>query len=384
MPKTKKAQKHSLRPYIVRASSVAAVLLFIVVSFLAIGLLKTKEVAFETAAPLTPVPDEVALNVFPIGVDPLEELIVENPLVDNYFQKHITVRPKKTPRDGWFHQVLAMLTQYDWYQNLASPISRILVVDSGERKEEVLRNFSQILKWTKEEELTFATLVAGSSPVLPEGKFTPGHYVVNKDASPEEVAHLLLEQFDAQVLSRYPEELQEVVPLQDALTLASILEREAYDFEDMRYIAGVVWNRLFIGMDLQIDATLQYAKAKQRGGRLLSLRTSTSIPHTTHTKTRACHHRQLPTLQPKRSLLHSILKRLTASSISMMLKVDSTATLPTKDTLPNSRSTTAKADKKTVLKDRLFICRYVSIQELKRVLPQRRQGTVCDHACFVS
>jgi cell division protein YceG involved in septum cleavage len=261
MPKAKKQKNRSLRTFMVRASSVAAVLVFILVSFVAIGLLKTKEVAFETAAPLTPVEDELSANVFPIGVDPLEESIIENPLVDTYFAKHITVRPKKTPRDGWFHQVLAMLTQYDWYQNLASPISRILVVDSGERREEVLRNFSQILKWTDEEELTFATLVAGSSPNIPEGKFTPGHYVVNKDATPEEVAHLILEQFDSQVLSRYPEKLQEVVSIEDALTLASILEREAYDFEDMRYIAGVVWNRLFIGMDLQIDATLQYAKA---------------------------------------------------------------------------------------------------------------------------
>jgi UPF0755 protein len=28
----------------------------------------------------------------------------------------------------------------------------------------------------------------------------------------------------------------------------------------MRHIAGVIWNRLFIDMNLQIDATLQYAK----------------------------------------------------------------------------------------------------------------------------
>ena len=28
----------------------------------------------------------------------------------------------------------------------------------------------------------------------------------------------------------------------------------------MRYISGVIWNRLFIDMPLQIDATLQYAR----------------------------------------------------------------------------------------------------------------------------
>lgn len=29
----------------------------------------------------------------------------------------------------------------------------------------------------------------------------------------------------------------------------------------MRLISGIIWNRLFINMNLQIDATLQYAKA---------------------------------------------------------------------------------------------------------------------------
>ena len=30
----------------------------------------------------------------------------------------------------------------------------------------------------------------------------------------------------------------------------------------MRMISGIIWNRLFINMNLQIDATLQYAKAE--------------------------------------------------------------------------------------------------------------------------
>ena len=58
----------------------------------------------------------------------------------------------------------------------------------------------------------------------------------------------------------FPEEIAEKVPLEDALAIASLLEREAYDFEDMRYISGIIWNRLFADMKLQLDATLQYAK----------------------------------------------------------------------------------------------------------------------------
>jgi len=231
----------------------------------ALFLIKSKEYVFESAQQYVPIKEEAIEETFPLGVNPLDKTIVENPEVETYLKTHIVAQHRATPRDGWFNKTLALLAQFDWYQNLASPISRILVVDSGERKEEVVRNFSKILRWNAEETDHFSTLVAGSSPALEDGKFTPGRYVVNKDASPEEVATMLLDQFDAQVLSRYPEEIAEVVPLKDALTIASLLEREAYDFEDMRYISGIIWNRLFVDMNLQLDASLQYAKADNGG-----------------------------------------------------------------------------------------------------------------------
>ena len=42
--------------------------------------------------------------------------------------------------------------------------------------------------------------------------------------------------------------------------MASILEREAKGYEQMRQVAGVLWHRIDIGMPLQADATLQYVK----------------------------------------------------------------------------------------------------------------------------
>jgi cell division protein YceG involved in septum cleavage len=231
-------------------------------SMLTVFLTKTKEYVFDAVQTKQEV-IEVANEEedFPLGVDPIREVIVENPEVDAYFTSHISAQMKRTPREGWFNHTLALLAQFSWYQNLASPISRILVIDSGERKEEIADHFAKILRWDAHEQSAFTSLVAGSSPELPDGKFFPGHYVVNKDATPQEVAALLNDQFNTQVLSRYPEEVASVVPIEDALTIASLLEREAYDFEDMRFIAGVIWNRLFIDMNLQLDASLQYANA---------------------------------------------------------------------------------------------------------------------------
>lgn len=46
----------------------------------------------------------------------------------------------------------------------------------------------------------------------------------------------------------------------DLVTLAALVQREAKDPEDMKRVAGILYNRLDLGMPLQIDATLQYAK----------------------------------------------------------------------------------------------------------------------------
>ena len=46
----------------------------------------------------------------------------------------------------------------------------------------------------------------------------------------------------------------------ESVILASIVEREAREPEQMRHVAGILLNRLEIGMALQVDATLQYVK----------------------------------------------------------------------------------------------------------------------------
>lgn len=200
-------------------------------------------------------------NQFPVGVNPQQKEIVENPGVDSYFDAHVATRGEmKTAHAGFLSKVMGKLALLGWYQNLASLSSRILVIEPGERKEQVSEHFGEILSWNTSEREEFLNLIEMGAPVIDDGKMYPGTYTVAKKATPSEVAVLVTERFTKEVLSRYTEDVSSVVPLSDALTIASLLEREAYDFEDMRHISGVIWNRLFSGMRLQIDATLQYAK----------------------------------------------------------------------------------------------------------------------------
>lgn len=198
------------------------------------------------------------IEPFPVGVDSTKEIIVENPSVDDFFVQSLA---NKTPdRSNWKDVVAAAFASKAWFQNLASPVQRIAVIWPGERHEQVVKHFGDILGWDDDERSLFANLIQSSDPILLEGKFMPGKYVIHKDASPEEVADLVYQEFSSQVLSRYTPEVQRNVPIEDALIVASLLEREASDFENMREISGVIWNRLFVNMNLQLDATLQYAR----------------------------------------------------------------------------------------------------------------------------
>ena len=200
---------------------------------------------------------------FPLGVNPKTKEIIEDPIVDWYVRQHLSINADRSRPARFFERFLATLAQYGWYQQLATPNSRILVIYPGERREEVVKNFADILGWSEKEREEFASLITLSDPALSDGKFYPGRYVVERKSPPQVVADLVLNQFHHKIVSRYSADISAVVPLQDALTIASLLEREAYDFTDMRIISGIIWNRLFIDMPLQLDASLQYVRGSR-------------------------------------------------------------------------------------------------------------------------
>ena len=256
---------HSAYKKKIRVAYMLVLVLLASLALLATSVIYTKQVAFDMLWYQTPstANQQYTNTPFPIGVHPADKSIVEKPGVNTFLQDKLVVNKPQRPADNtgnWMRHIITKLAQLDWYQNLASPTGRILIINPGARKEEVVHNFSKILNWDTEMEMTFQSLVVSIVPAMADGKFYPTQYLVGKDTTPEEVADIITQRFNSEIATRYTADTQRLLPLDDALVIASLLEREAYDFTDMREISGIIWNRLFIDMNLQIDATLQYAK----------------------------------------------------------------------------------------------------------------------------
>ena len=93
-----------------------------------------------------------------------------------------------------------------------------------------------------------------------EGFLLPDAYVFEREISTEGFILRLLDNFEDNLPARLRERFsQHNLSLLEAVTLASIVQREAVAEEEMPLIASVFYNRLAIGMKLDTDPTVQYA-----------------------------------------------------------------------------------------------------------------------------
>lgn len=95
-----------------------------------------------------------------------------------------------------------------------------------------------------------------------EGYLFPDTYNFLPNATETMVMDALRQNFNDKVATIEPQIASSTHPLADIVKMASILEREAYNTQDRRMIAGVLWNRLARGMPLQVDVTFIYTLGK--------------------------------------------------------------------------------------------------------------------------
>lgn len=93
-----------------------------------------------------------------------------------------------------------------------------------------------------------------------EGFLFPSTYLIPIGATPKTVEQIMTTQFLAELPSDAKRAARShglTVP--QVVTLASLIEREAKADDERALMAGVYYNRLRLGMPLQVDATIEYA-----------------------------------------------------------------------------------------------------------------------------
>lgn len=93
-----------------------------------------------------------------------------------------------------------------------------------------------------------------------EGFLFPSTYLMPLGASPQQVVAPMIAEFFKELPADARERARALrVTIPQAVTVASLVEREAKTETDRPRIAEVIYNRLRIGMPLQVDATIEYA-----------------------------------------------------------------------------------------------------------------------------
>ena len=136
--------------------------------------------------------------------------------------------------------------------------------------------------------LNDAALMArlGRPGLTPEGRFFPDTYSYAKNSSDLKVLERALKAMDRQLERAWGARASDV-PLrsaQEALILASIVEKETGQGADRGKVSSVFHNRLRIGMRLQTDPTVIYGLGEDFDGNLRKVHLQTDTPWNTYTR----------------------------------------------------------------------------------------------------
>lgn len=127
----------------------------------------------------------------------------------------------------------------------------------GWRREEIAQELAQVFQGKS---TPFSKEIFLEETISKEGYLFPDTYLIPLSASEADVAAILTNTFEQKITQEYASVINKSnFNLNEIITLASLIEREAKTDTARKMVAGILLNRLEIGMALQVDATLQYA-----------------------------------------------------------------------------------------------------------------------------
>jgi len=115
-----------------------------------------------------------------------------------------------------------------------------------------------------------------------EGYLFPDTYYFSKDVSPEKIISAMIKRFRSVFTPTYKEQAKKLgFSIHQAVTLASIIEKETGDPEERSVISSVFHNRLKKKMRLESDPTVIYG-IKKFDGNIKKRHLKTSTPYNTY------------------------------------------------------------------------------------------------------
>ena len=150
-----------------------------------------------------------------------------------------------------------------------SPTDAVLTILPGWRMEEIAASLpTSGLSIDPQAFLSAANtppqVLAFASPTTMEGFFFPDSYTLPRETTIEQLLDVIGRNFTAKLTTDIQNGFTaQNLTVYQAVTLASIVEREAVHEEESALIASVYLNRLAIGMKLDADPTVQYALGYQ-------------------------------------------------------------------------------------------------------------------------
>lgn len=160
-------------------------------------------------------------------------------------------------------------------QTLSHPPYMVwITIPPGLRVEETANILAKNLNWTASQKKNFLAYTSQNYNYL-EGVYYPDTYLIPVGEDPKVTYNRLVAKFNEKFSPLQKQFAQQNFPWLKALTLASLVQREAANKDDMPLIAGILLNRLDQRVKLGVDATIQYIRADKN----IKIKTATTTAY---------------------------------------------------------------------------------------------------------
>jgi len=195
-----------------------------------------------------------------IGEKLYEDNLIRSPLA---FKIYVQLTGKAEKIQAGEFRLSPNLNLYQVVDRLQSgPLELWATIPEGLRREEVVERIIDALEMEEEQSSVFRDEFL-SLTAKKEGYLFPDTYLFPRDVIAAKVVSKLSLTFDKKIENSSEGLLDNNYSLEEIVTIASIIEREAKTKEEKPIVAGILYKRLAADWPLQVDASVQYAVASK-------------------------------------------------------------------------------------------------------------------------